>query len=276
MRTDDFTYITVLEWPGGQSMDDLAEGVATATGLDRFTARQRVTGGVPTVIHRVESGREEAVLHALRARGIGATGVPSRAIREVAEPVQLKRVMPALGAPEPMFLFEPWREEARGVRAREVFLLVRAMLRTRIRGEVQVDVYPEPMVGPGGGIYTRYRTERYRHDRHEQTHVIDVYLLDGTAYRVSGAKFNFESLGEARGLTDRENVDKLACFMAESAAGCVVDMGFSEFRCPPVFCRGWRGRAKANEVRSDEGVFDFYSAWRYVVTRRELERGKVE
>lgn len=267
MSGADPVFITILRWPEGYTIDSQIEAVVEATGLDPHAAHQRLVKGTPLVIHRVDASIASEVLSPLKARKVMCLGVPEKTMRAVPKPVHLKRLVPAIDAPQPMYLAEPWREEARGLRASDLFLLIRAKLKASIKGETQEDTYNTVGVGFGGHVSVVTVTETYRYDRDQRTEAIDLYLRDGTCYRIFGTKFNFDCLGERRGLTDMENADKLACMVAESAPDCLVDTNFDAFNCPSVFYRQWRTAPKANEIRSDNAAFEFYSAWRFLLTK---------
>ncbi len=272
MIPTDPVYITIVRWPEGYTLAEQVAAVAESTGLDPHGARQRVAKGVPAVVQRTDADTASAMMAALKARRVMALAVPERTLQAVAKPILLKRLVPAIGAPEPMFLAEPWRDAACGVRAADVFLLIRAKIRAVIRGDTQTDTYTAPVASPFGGMMVTQVSETYRYDRDQRTEVIDMYMRDGTAYRIMGSKFNFDGLGDERGYSDNENADKLACMIAESAPGCFIDTEFSSFGCPSAYYRHWRSSSKAKEIRSEEGAFEFYSPWRFLLTKALARR----
>lgn len=267
MSTPDHVYITIVRWPAGSSVGEQAAALASATGLDAPTARQRIAKSPPLIVHRVSASQAPGVMAVLKSHRVAALAVPERTMQAVPRPIILKSLAPALGAPEPMFLAEPWRSEPRGIRAEEFFLLVRAKIQALIRGETQTDSQVQVAFVPGVGLAPVATSETYRYDRSQRTEVIDLYLRDGTAYRIAGSKFNFSSLGSDRGYSDNENADKLACVLAEASPGCFIDTDFESFGCPTAYYHNWRSTLKAKEIRSDEAAFDFYSPWRFLLTK---------
>lgn len=276
MAREDQTYITIISWPDGYTAANQLEAVVAATGLEPVQAARRVMRGVPAVIQRVPTSLVDNVTTPLRTRGVGFVTMAERRLRALPKPILLKRLTSADGAPQPMFLAEPWRGDPFGLRAADLFLLLRARLRKTLAREPEHDVtyYPYSIFGsraptpfPGHiaveNIARGVRvTEVISRDLNDTIDVIDLCTHNDTRYRIRGDKFNFDVLGNARGHSDFENADKLAYLLAQAAPTCVIDTTFPLFRCPEEFAHDWRtANRKPSETRNDEPAFEFYSAW---------------
>ncbi|MBC7770992.1 MAG: hypothetical protein H7210_00720 [Pyrinomonadaceae bacterium] len=199
--------------------------------------------------------------------------MPHRKLEELPVPVAAKRLIPAENAPHPMYMCETWREGGIGFLASDLFLIVRAQLRKTVRGEVQTDTYHQLDYSPVVGMYATTKTEVFRNDKTKITHIMDLYLKDGRRIRINSDKFNFDLLGSERGLTDTENIDKLACRLAEESPECLIDVGFEKFVAPTMLLKGLRAERKRNdELRNDNPVFEFYTGWAFLLSRVRAAR----
>jgi len=275
MQRDDFAYLSIIRWPDGYSVDDRVAAIVEATGLDHVAARQRVVKGTPAVVHRFDASLSDAVMAPLKSRRIGAFCITQRVLDALPDPKPAKSLSAAVGAAEPMYLCEIWRDESVGFLARDLFMIVRARLRLTQRGETQIETRMEPTYVPGIGLMPTAVTEKYRYDKTKFTDMLDLYLLNGTRIRVNGDKFNFDVLGTDRGMTDNENMDKLALRLGEESPLCRIDNDFQSFICPSILIRGWRtGRNGEREIRNDSPAFEFYSAWSYLFRKALAGREK--
>jgi hypothetical protein len=263
MNPAETAFLSLLRWPAPPNRMDraaLASVIARAAALDPFLVSQRLGAGTPAVIQRLDASIARAAVRELRARGIDAFAPTLADLHTLAggTPVRAKRLSPALGAPEPMFLCEPWRGEPFGFAARSIGAIVRARINRNRRAPARTErsMAYEPLTGTVIPILDVVRESRSSlHD------VMDIYLRDRRCVRCSGDKFNFDGLGAARGFTDNENMDKLAVMLADAAPHALVDLGFAEFSCPQEIAGTFRTTPGGAGVRDDHPVFDFYSPW---------------
>lgn len=258
MEPSEPAFLSIVAWPQGLDGNGLIAALATAAGIDPFHAGQRIARGtMPMVVQRIDAGIAPEVVAQLRARGVPAIAPTASQLRKFAPPIRAKRLTPALGAPEPMYMCEPWRDEPFGFAAKDIGIIVRARL-----GRVQTSVRP----GKGNVKYNaftrtfRVEPEVEREIRTSVSDIVDIYLRDRRRIRCSGDKFNFDCLGPARGYSDYENMDKLTVMLAESAPRAILDLGFAEFNCPPAIAGAYRTSA-VGPAKDDHPVFDFYSPW---------------
>ncbi len=274
-------YLSVIDWPDSLDPESRAHALVTAAGLDLFTARQRVARGTPQVIARLPESRARGGLDVLHRAGATAFAPIRDDFAAFKAPLRAKRIAPAEGAPEPMYMVEAWRGEGRGMLARDLFVLVRARV-TRARTVVSPDPNDaRPLLrqvarsmGVPLPIGSADRQSMNTAGSLSITEFLDVHLADGSRIRINGDKFSFDVLGAERSYTDRENMDRLALSLARSAPGAMVDTAFARFSCPPDITRDtWTDTgAGAIHARDDGPAFDFYSCWACLMYRRLLAR----
>lgn len=294
MGEEETAYLTIVSWPKAADRVQAAGWLAEAAGLDPFLAEQRVAKGLPSVVQRLPAERAREAVRALRAKGVGCFAPTQTEIESGPEPILAKRLSAPEGAPEPMYLVEPWRGEPTGFLTRDIFLLVRARIKivetqqaesgsalgTANRsaggglagmalglgtaGVIGIGMYASSDVDSGASGAPTTKTST--------TDVLDVYLRNDVRVRINGDKFGFDVLGAERGYSDNENMDKLAVRLAEQAPGALVDTGYNKFNCPGALLRNVRLSPKGKRTRNDTSVFEFYSVWAWLMYRRLAKR----
>lgn len=252
-------FLTITRWPDRMDADRIVEALVTVAGVDPYYAQQRLAGGAPAVIQRIDASVARHITDQLRARGVPAIAPTLTQIRALAPPIPAKRLAPALGAPEPMFLCEPWRGEPFGFPAKSIAVMVRARLtmsRKSAPRRERTGMTYNPIVG---AVVPRY--ESVQDSRSSLHDALDIYLRDRRRVRCHGDKFNFDVLGASKGFTDNENMDKLAVMLAESAPRAIVDLGFSDFSCPTLIADLSRTSSNGAVSKDNHPMFDFYSPW---------------
>lgn len=279
----DYAYISVIQWPAHFGKDQCVLAIVDATGMDPFHAGQRAAKGTPMVLNRMECGSAsspgpaEAAFARLRKHGAMVFGPTDSVMGRVAAPIRLRRIQRVPDAPQAMFMAEVWpmgraspesRETHRGILAEDMFLIVRARVRqgsTGINTETTLNPLGTNAYGVGYDVETPVTRESTIHIRD----VMDIYMRDGTRFRIDGSKFSFDGLGKDRGYSDNINADKTAVLLAESNRRVLIDTEFGSFNCPVGLVKGagtWLGRL-GRTVRDDLPLFEFYSVWAYLMYR---------
>ncbi|MFN7020431.1 MAG: hypothetical protein ACK4WH_03780 [Phycisphaerales bacterium] len=256
-------YLTVVDWPGSFGHRQRVESLVAAVGLDPCDAEQRVVKPTPLVAARMAGAAAHSAADVLHRMGVTAFVLSEEEIDAAAAPVRLKRLEPAVGAARPMCLCEPWRAEPFGLICDDLFLIVRATLRTERAGQ--------PMMESRGMIAGPFEPMSVvKTAESRTTHVMDLWLKDRRRLRIDGEKFNFEGLGDARGHSDLVNCDRLALILARSAPRALIDTAFERFSAPPGVLRtsGRRIGLDGRTFRQDGPLFEFYSVWAEAMYRR--------
>lgn len=262
----DRAFLSIVSWPAGWGTSRCVEALVAAAGLDPGQAKLAVARGVPQVVAIIDAGVRDDVLAVLHADGVLALA-PSRAdLASWGEPVRAKR----------LFLFpggdaigiEPWRGEHAVVRTADVGLIVRGSNRvttTTVRPAEGTMDFIDPRFHVGAAAQRAFDPTDQPVSRDVKTtlvELIDVYASGAGPrwVRVDADKMNFDVLEGEKGITDRDNTDKLAVLLAASCPGARFDIGFETFGVPAHLFgrRGSAGRTAA---------FDFYSAWAACVQR---------
>jgi hypothetical protein len=266
-------YLSIIDWPQGMTEDDQARALGEAAGLDQRLCTLAVRRGTPQIVARLEGPAAERAVEHLRAAGATAFATPQDDMRAF-KPSRMKRLIPALGSHPPMYACEMWRGEPVPLKTAEIALLVHATLRsseTRTQGRgggnyagagagFLIGGLPGAAVGAalGGGPTPRNTSTTSR-----LTEMLDIHMRDGSCLRIDADKFSFDVLGQARGVTDRENMAKLLARLSGESPRAIVDRWFPHFYAPPDVVRAHFTSAGSSSTtrRSEAPAFDFYSAW---------------
>lgn len=266
-----FGYLSIIEWPARADEERLADVLAACTGLDRPTALLRARKEPPMILRRMAAHDAVQAADALHRHGVTAFAATQEAMAAVPDSLRAKSLLPAIGAPRPMYTVEAWRGEGRTLLAEQIFLIVRAQLRTK-------ETRTRRESGPSGGFALGYMVGGWagaaaaatmaqegstRHTTVRTHDLIDLYLLDGSRIRIDGDKFNFDVLGDQRGSSDRENADRLALRLASEAPRALVDTNFRTFTCPSECLKSFFAATSAGSLmrKSEAPAFEFYSVW---------------
>lgn len=227
----DRAYVILASWPEGRDEEDRAGALQSGAGCDAYTAGLISRRRVPCIAARVEpAALAVGIVQRLLDKGVGALSLTWEQIAAGLQPPLLRSLAWADGAPEPMYIATRVDGEVLGLRARDLRLLVRAKVRISRREatpNTSVGEFARTPVDPILGVPVPSDPTRAK-VLLKTVEVLDLHLLDGTQLRCDGSRFSFLSTGEALGMTDTENMDRLAMKLAGEAPRAVVDTGFGE------------------------------------------------
>lgn len=264
-------YVSVIAWPELMTAEDRIKLVERAVGLGPFLAEQAVRRRVPSIICRMAIPEATRALTVLQRAGAVVFGPKQSAFKKRANVHAAKRLISGSGT---SYLAQAWRGEPRAFDAVDIAVLVRASLRaTETKsleqggsGLMSLAVNP---YGTGAGAVAAdlagdlEMLSSARQTRLTLTEIIDLHLVDGTRIRLNGDKFSFDVLGDKRGYTDKQNMDKLAVLLSEQAPHAAVDLNFRSFRVPPDLFSSLNKTHGSGRIRrkAEAPGFDFYSVW---------------
>jgi hypothetical protein len=260
----------VVDWPAAFTRAQKVEALVKAAGLDPFQAEQRIARPDPIVIARLSEAAAASAGDLLHGLGVTAFVLSDAQLDSAPKPILLKHLEAAEGAPEPMYMCEPWRAGPFGLICSTIFLIVRARLVRQVAGEPHSE--QQVTYDPISGVHVN--TNIVRTTESHVDHVMDLWLHDGRRLRIDGQKFNFDVLGAERAPSDLVSCDRLALMLARQSPRALIDTSFSQFSAPPGTLRlsgrhvGLDGRA----FRRDSPVFEFYTIWAAAMYRRLLGR----
>jgi hypothetical protein len=275
----DDAILSIVNWPDGFRDNHKVQALVKLAGVDAPRAKLLVTRGLPILLNMPgqAAGRAEAKL---AKYGVDVFTPRISDVAQVPEPLRVKRLAWAEGAPTPMYMAEPWRGELRGLVCSDLFLLVRGMVRQSVThapinrkrlSSLRIGGALGGLAGAAAAGMMGDGNARGASDTHVRVkHVLDLYFHEAQPLRLDGDKFSFDVLGESRGLTDGQNMDALAVMLAEQAPSAIVDTSFHGFHVPPMLLKSVHSQTAGATIRREnmEPLFDFYSAWSYLKYRR--------
>ncbi|HYE62476.1 MAG TPA: hypothetical protein VD997_10830 [Phycisphaerales bacterium] len=265
----DRAYLTIVRYPSAFTSADRAAALSEALGIDAFHAAQRASHEPPLVLARVNAAEAPQIVARLKARRISAFALTQAYLKAHPRPFLVKRLVPALGCDEPMYMAEPWRGEPTGLRTADLFLIVRAAIdkvRTSIDIETTGGLRSGYSYGYGGPELPDPPTP-LRSTERKTTHILDLWLRDGSRLRCNADRLSFDVLGQERGMTDLENTDRLALRLATEAPQAQIDTGFRGFRVPADLRRDLTSAFGTQTESDNAAAFDFYSIWTHTIHR---------
>lgn len=278
----DRCYLTVLRYPPDLTERQRTLALSHALKVDDYSASMLQKLTLPAVVRTCAAEAAAESVQRLRELGIDAVAIARPEIERFSARTEAKRLLPAIGAPRPMYAIEPLRP-----RLATVSSIVMDDVAMIVFGRVQKTksvVDPAPTMGhdlsnlhDSHAIASGAAVQRSLDDSMSvgvpksrlsaDAYLIDLYTRRGECVRIDSDKCSFDVLADDRGLTDRENALKLLERLRSEAARGVVDLGFDDFK-PPGDVLVQRSRAVGEtSIHSSDNrpAFDFYSAWRVVV-----------
>ncbi len=259
--------VTVAVWPPAWSRPQIVEALVESIGINPADAQLLAPVATPTVIAVMETTAARDAVRVLRSKRVGSLAIPVPQLAALQPALLAKRLVPAVGAPEPLYMVEPWRGEGRGLRMRDVILFVRGRI-PKFTKSVSIDA---PNNQYGGTTATYYPLDEpfvttVTEMRGGRDEALDIYTAAGPPIRITG-RFDFGSLlGKDKGYSDADNMDRTAVKLGDQAPAAMIDLGFKEFKPPRGIALKLTASTASGTVRRDDTpLFEFYSAWISVV-----------
>lgn len=260
--------VSVLAWPRGWDRERVTRALVESIGMDPADASLLSPVVPPAVFAILEPAAAKDAVRVLREHRVPSLAVSGAELASRRPALLAKRLIPAEGAPEPLYMVEPWRGDGRGIRMRDVFLMVRGRIPKFTKStSVEVETHGTGLgYGPLGMHTTITSVTDMKGGRDD---ALDLYTESGPPVRITG-RFDFAALlGKDRGYSDGENMDRLAVRLAEQAPAAEIDLGFKDFKPPKGMSQRLVSISPLGTAKRDDSpLFDFYSAWRAVVSLR--------
>lgn len=268
MIREEQAYISVIQWPTGLDEAGARSILTSILGVDAYHARLRARQRLPGIVARIPAAHADTIIAALARRGVRAFAAAESSFAAMGPMIRAKRVMPT---DDPStFTFETWNGQRSEFDIRDLFLMVRGSPSTVVRrttrdqGNESSVLVGYMTMGLAGAMMASMNNRIPRTEqRSTLTEILDLHFFTGAWLRLDGHKFCFDILGQARGLSDRANMDALTALLGTAAPHVLIDHGFASFRSPPEFIRtqvrGFSG--EGGSFTSGLPAFDFYSGW---------------
>jgi hypothetical protein len=201
--------------------DEAARALADAAGLALAEARMRLAPEPPALLARLDPGKADLLVAALREAGVAALAVetpcPSDRDRTVARAFTLD---------EAGVTFTPRFGDATTFAWSDVLALLRGLRASRVdvsRTEKARRFSVGTAVATGGLVMTRTSTSTVRSSEEETEQVILVYARDGRAAILPERQLEFACLGAGMQPSSTGNMVELARRLRERAPGAFYD-----------------------------------------------------
>src|SRR5262245_25811469 len=205
-------YITIVRWPKAFTAQDRLEALADAMGIDPYTASLRVVQEPPFVAGMVDELVAPDILERFKTKRTPAFALTQAHIARLPKPKQVKGLTAAIGADDPMYMVDLWRDEPTGLKASDIFLLVRGTVdrstsRTSVSGQgiTRQAGGLASIAGVGFGVAIPGTVEVSHTTETKLSQLLDIYLRDHTLLRVNSDRMSWDVLGKQRGFTGTEN-----------------------------------------------------------------------
>ncbi len=282
-------YLTIVTWPGEMTRQELADQLQTDAGFDVRTVHLQLGRTPPFILGHYDPRQCLAAIRCILNRGGDAFACSLDDIETLGGTHKIKHLELKHGT----LFADLWRGGVVPIEPSSIQILIRAKL-----SEQQTKAPPTPtgLSGELGHHRTSYAIARHRGTglgfalggayglalsiRSHQSLAdyafektlkvsdkLDIHLTDGTVYQIDGDKFGFQILGDQRGLTDNENIDKMCELLAHLAPGGIVDPYFSMWKPPPGHKRL---RLPLMKINKDDPAFAFYSRWAALMYRHVM------
>jgi hypothetical protein len=285
----DRAYLTVIQWPDGWSEDACGRLLEQATGMDLYQAVLVAKRGAPGVVAILEPQAAAYAEDVLRSRGVMVFTPLRSQMLELPEAIAVKRLWWTQVGKTRALGYERWRGPPQeGVLdPAHMFLIVRARLNTserRVQTERRMDTDGAMiglMVGGVGGAIVggmmTYGASLVSSSLSTKlSECMDIYTHAPSGlvscFRIASGRFDASILGEQRGLCPAENMPRITEMLLAANPRVILDQDFEVFRTPPDIVRGHFVGTKSGSVTrtSDQGPFEFYSEWAYLLYRGML------
>lgn len=273
----DRAYLTVIQWPDGWSEDACGRLLEHATGMDLYQAVLVAKRGAPGVVAILEPQAAAYAEDVLRSRGVMVFTPLRSQMLDLPEAIAVKRLWWTQVGKARALGYERWRGQPQeGVLdPSHMFLIVRARLNSSER-RVQTDrkafsvgvsggAVVGEMISGGSSVSSSTSTKL--------TESMDIYTRAPSGlvscFRIASGRFDASILGEQRGLSPAENMPRITEMLLAANPRVILDQDFELFRTPPDIVRGHFVGTKSGSVTrtSDQGPFEFYSEWAYLLYR---------
>lgn len=270
-NTTDGALLSIVQVPSDLQQSELAAALIEYAGLDEYAGRQGAKqvflSGAPQIVALIPGDRREAVTDGLSSLGILAFAPTRDELAAFHEPLLVKRMITDSrgGGPDRGFRLQMWRNQSdQRFALKDVSVLVRGVLTSR---RVRTQRTREHTMGASALASGVSSGGSRRSASSRLTHMLDIYLRDGTRHRLNADKLSFDMLGKSKSYADSRNMDLLVRALRRLMPRAIVDERFGRFRLPPPLRDERISMAGNSTVRtsSEAGAFDIYSPWIFLL-----------
>lgn|GEM_PF-3359948 len=265
---DDAVFLSVIAWPQDATRDDMVALVGEQPGtpapgerhaLTPETVRLRVGLRPPMIIGLTDRRSARAACERIRDHGGDAFACSMGDLEALGPTLKIKE----LGLVDGEIDLALWRGPSARVRRENLFCLVRAHLSetSRVRLPAQREIRPPVSAAGVMGLGFPVRLTDVASTRSTKTTTsdkLDIHTTDGSVFQLDGDKFGYNILGDMKGHSDNENMDRMFELFQHIAPHAIADMYYSVWAAPPGY---HRLRLPGAAVNREDPAFAFYSRW---------------
>jgi hypothetical protein len=271
--TTDRAYVVLTRWLESGDRGSIASKLVRACSIDATVASHLLGKQLPAIVRRVDVRQAPVAVANLTTLGFGAIWFSQLELESRVPMRPAKRIVPALGAPQPMFMVECWPpHESIGMLGADIRLLVRGRPQ-------QTKVQPQESA-PGGGYYGGIDDDAWGADMEGGgasarrtavfTEVLDIHLAQGACIRCNASRFHFTDLGGPKRYSDAENLDALTTVLGQNAPAALIDTQFRSKKCPTELLVDLRATTSSTGDARTLAAFGVYSAWTACLAARGI------
>lgn len=269
------SYLTLVTWPEGLTRRECAALLQRDAGLDEQTLYLQLGKQPPAILGLYDSAQCRTAIESVVKHGGDAFACTLFEIEALGANHKIRDLRLDSG----ILRIDLWRGSDVSIEPKDIQILIRAKLS-------QTQTKPPPVArsnhlrsahmgfalgGAYGMTHALYAFRDVSTLSWDKTFTssdkLDIHLIDGTIYQIDGDKFGFRILGDQRGYSDNENIDKMCEFMAQLAPDEIVDPYFSLWSPPPGH---GRLRIPLMKINNDDPAFAFYSRWAALMYRHVM------
>ncbi len=275
----DTAYPTVIQWPVHWDQAQIPQRLAATGAIDEASARLAAKRPPPYVLGRFDAQRAARIIDCICAEGGDAFAPALADLASLGASMKVRDMRMAHGHLE----VDIWRGLTTTIRREHVQFLVRATIRrgaaasaARVAQRVQENVDRATAFVQYGWAARMAASskvdelrERALRETSKVTEVLDIHTTSGSIFQVDGDKFAFGILGDMKGHSDGENMNRLAELISHIAPDEVVDTYFALFRPPPGHA-ALLDNVKEMRRNGEDAAFAFYSRWAALMYRHVM------
>lgn len=275
-------FLTIITWPADLDRGQLAQKLAQTAGFDERTLVLTLGRRPPAILGSFPADQCHAAVTLILNLGGDAFACSLADIEALGPTHKIRNLRLEHGG----LAADIWRGGTTRIEPADVQILIRAKLSEQQTKRPPIQTgqrYRNAAIyrtGPGmgfalGGAYGLALSIRshqslvdYSFEKTITTSdKLDIHLTNGMIYQIDGDKFGFQILGDLRGFTDNENIDKMCELLAHLAPDEIVDPYFSIWKAPPQIRQL---RLPNMKINKDDPAFAFYSRWAALMYRHVM------
>ena len=278
-HADDPVFLSIIAWPPDATRDDI---VALISGSDTTpasvqghaltpeTVRLRAGMRPPMVMGLIDRGSADAACGRIRDGRGDAFACSLRDLASLGHTLKIRDLALIDGDLDVTL----WHGPSARIPRNRIFCLIRAHLSetANVRLPAQCEFRPHVSAAGMMGFGLPVRLTDVVSTKTTKTTTsdkLDIHTTDGSVFQLDGDKFGYSVLGDLKGHSDNQNMDRMLELLQHLAPNAIADMYFSLWTAPPGH---HKLRLAGAAINREDPAFAFYSRW-CALMYRHITRG---